>query len=110
MRGGRARMKFGVGFIDHLSQLCDATRLRAGLVLRQHASRRQKERVFVISLFIGGVVTNRVESRPSARGRERTREEARLAGMRFIGARPKDSLILIDLSPSYAVVIGDAAP
>src|SRR5262245_3042066 len=107
--GGRARMNFGPRVCAHFPQLRDAPRLRARLVLRQHAARRQKERVFGVSLFVWRRVAHGVKSRPPARRRKRVCEEAWRARMRFARARPVDALIGLDLLPRNAGVISHSA-
>src|SRR4029079_3308146 len=102
-------MDLDVRFGASLPQKTNASRLVPGKILIDHASTGQDQREFVIRNLVRRVVFNRMKLRLTVRMIEAIFKQTRCARMIFSWTGPEDAVVLFDLLPRYAVVIGVAA-
>ncbi len=103
------RMNLDIRFRTLLDQKTDASRLIAGKILIDDASTGQDQRKLFIRNFLRRIVFNRMKLRFAVRMIKAIFKQTRRTRMIFGGTRPEDAVVLFDLLPGDAVVIGVAA-
>src|SRR5689334_7972257 len=102
-------MDLDVGLGTLLDQKADAPRLITRKILIDDATARQYQREIFIGHFFRRLVFNRMKLRFAIGMIETFLEQSRRARMIFRRTRPEDAVVLLDLFPRDAVVIGIAA-
>src|SRR5690348_12203661 len=102
-------MNFDIRLRTLLHEKTKASRLVAGKILVDDATAREYQRKFFIGHFVRRVVFDRMKFRFAVGMIKALFKQSRCARMIFTWTRPENPVVLFDLLPRDAVVIGVTA-